>query len=258
MTAAGAGRLAGKIALVTGGAQGLGAAIATRFSREGAQVHIADIADEAGEALARQLLAEGGSACFHRLDVSDEAEWIATLAAVTARADRLDILVNNAGIAMSIMPIDQRPVSDWDRVMTVNARSVFLGVHHAIPIMLRNGGGSIVNLSSAAALGQWQTMEGTYAASKAAVHVLTKAIGTQYAAQGIRCNSVHPGPIETDMARAILSADPQVLARRLQRVPMQRLGKPEEVAAAVAFLASDEASYITAAEIAVDGGAVAQ
>lgn len=168
------------------------------------------------------------------------------------------MLVNNAGVALGILPIDERPVADWDRVMAVNGRGVFLGVHHAIPIMLRGGGGSIVNLSSAAALGQWQTMEAAYAASKAAVHVFTKAVGTQYADRGIRCNSVHPGPIETEMAKAVLAADPAVLARRLERVPMRRLGRPEEVAAAVLFLASDEASYITAAELAIDGGAVAQ
>lgn len=255
---AGTGRLAGKIALVTGGAQGLGAAIAERFVREGAMVHIADLSVEAGEALAARLVAEGGQARFHRLDVSDETAWIATLAEITSDEDRLDILVNNAGIALKIMPIDKRPVADWDRVMAVNTRSVFLAAHHTIPIMLRNGGGSIVNLSSAAALGQWQNMEAAYAASKAAVHIFTKSIGTQYAAQGIRCNSVHPGPIETDMAKAILAADPTVIARRLERVPMRRMGRPEEVAAAVLFLASDEASYITAAEIAIDGGAVAQ
>lgn len=252
------GRLAGKVALVTGGAQGLGAAIAERFSQEGAEVHIADLSVERGEALAARLNAEGGSARFHRLDVAEEADWISTLAAITAQSGRLDVLVNNAGIALRILPIDERPVADWDRVMMVNGRSVFLGVHHAIPIMLRNGGGSIVNLSSAAALGQWQTMEAAYAASKAAVHVFTKAVGTQYAARGIRCNSVHPGPIKTEMAEAVLAADPDVLARRLERVPMRRLGRPEEVAAAVLFLASDEASYITAAELAIDGGAVAQ
>lgn len=258
MTGTTAGRLAGKIALITGAAQGIGAAIAEAFSREGATIYLTDIAIEAGQALAGRLNTAGATARFLALDASQEQNWCDVLASIAAAHGRLDILVNNAGIALPIMPIDQRPVADWDRVMEINARSVFLGTHHAIPLMLRSGGGSIVNLSSAAALGQWQNMEAAYAASKAAVRVFTKSVGTQYAAQGIRCNSVHPGPIETDMARAILAADPAVIARRLTRVPMGRLGQAEEVAAAVLFLASDEASFITAAEIAVDGGAVAQ
>lgn len=258
MTGSGSGRLAGKIALVTGAAQGIGAAIAERFSREGATVYLADIAAAAGQDLAERLTAAGGTARFVSLDVSQEQNWCDVLDSIAAGHGRLDVLVNNAGVALPIMPIDERPVADWDRVMAINARSVFLGTHHAIPLMLRNAGGAIVNLSSAAALGQWQNMEAAYAASKAAVHIFTKSVGTQYAAQGIRCNSVHPGPIETDMARAILAADPAVIARRLTRVPMGRLGRAEEVAAAVVFLASDEASYITGAEIAVDGGAVAQ
>ncbi len=258
MTSTQNGRLAGKVALVTGAAQGIGAAIVKTFIREGAIVYIADIATDAGQALAHDITASGGVARFITLDVSDEQNWRDVLATIEADEGKLDILVNNAGIALSIMPIDKRPVADWDRVMTINARSVFLGTHHAIPVMLRNGGGSIVNLSSVAALGQWQNMEVSYAASKAAVRVFTKTVGTQYAAQGIRCNSVHPGPIETDMVRAVLAADPAVLASRLTRVPMARLGQAEEVAAAVLFLASDEASYITAAEISVDGGAVAQ
>ncbi|MDE2620862.1 MAG: SDR family oxidoreductase [Sphingomonadales bacterium] len=258
MSARAEGRLAGKVALVTGGGQGLGEAICERFCQEGADVHIADLSAERGEALAARLSAAGGTARFHRLDVTDEASWIATLEAITAAAGRLDVLVNNAGIAFKIMPIHERPVAEWDQLMAVNARGVFLGVHHAIPIMLRGGGGSIVNLSSAAALGQWEQMEAAYAASKAAVRVLSKSVGTQYAARGIRCNSLHPGPIETDMVKAVLAADPGVLERRLERVPMRRLGRPAEVAAAVLFLASDESSYITAAELAIDGGAVAQ
>lgn len=252
------GRISGKTAMVTGGAQGIGAAICERFCAEGGQVFIADTADAAGEDLAARLRSQGGSARFVHLDVTDEANWSSVLADVVAAKGRIDILVNNAGIALGILPIAERDVADWDRVMSVNARSVFLGVKHVVPAMIRGGGGSIVNLSSAAALGQWQNMEAAYAASKAAVHVFSKATGAQYAEQGIRCNTVHPGPIETEMARVVLGADPGVLERRLERVPMRRLGKPEEVAAAVLFLASDEASYITAAQLSVDGGAVAQ
>lgn len=252
------GRIAGKTAIVTGGAKGIGAAICARFCAEGGQVFIADTAEAAGEDLAANLRSQGGNAQFVLLDVTDEDNWSAVIGHVVAATGRIDILVSNAGIALAILPIAERDLADWERVMAVNARGVFLGVKHAVPAMIEGGGGSIVNLSSAAALGQWQNMEAAYAASKAAVHVFSKAAGTQYADQGIRCNTVHPGPIETEMAREVLASDPEVLARRLLRVPMQRLGKPDEVAAAVLFLASDEASYITAAQLSVDGGAVAQ
>lgn len=252
------GRLAGKSAIVTGGAQGIGAAICERFCIEGASVFVADYAKAAGQELADRLCKEGGKARFVHLDVTDEDSWRAAVAETTSASDRIDILVNNAGIALNILPITERCVTDWDRVMSVNARGVFLGVKHVVPVMILSGGGSIVNLSSAAALGQWQNMEASYAASKAAVHIFTKTTGTQYAEQGIRCNTVHPGPIETEMVREVLGAKPGVLERRLERVPMRRLGKPAEVAAAVLFLASDEASYITAAQLSVDGGAVAQ
>lgn len=254
----GGGRISGKVALVTGGAKGIGAAICERFCGEGGTVFIADASEGAGEALAARLRSQGRAARFLRLDVTLEADWMAAIAAVLAESGRLDILVNNAGIALNVLPIAERELADWERVMAVNARGVFLGVKHAVPAMIDGGGGSIVNLSSAAALGQWQNMEASYAASKAAVHVFSKATGTQYAEQGIRCNTVHPGPIETEMVREVLDAEPGMLERRLTRVPMRRLGKPEEVAAAVLFLASDEASYITAAQLSVDGGAVAQ
>jgi 3alpha(or 20beta)-hydroxysteroid dehydrogenase len=254
----GSGRISGKTALVTGGAKGIGAAICESFCAEGGTVFIADTSEGAGEDLAARLRDQGGKARFLRLDVTMEADWVAAIAAVLADGGRLDILVNNAGIALNVLPIAERELADWERVMAVNARGVFMGVKHAVPAMIDGGGGSIVNLSSAAALGQWQNMEASYAASKAAVHVFSKAAGTQYAEQGIRCNTVHPGPIETEMVREVLDAEPGMLERRLTRVPMRRLGKPEEVAAAVLFLASDEASYITAAQLSVDGGAVAQ
>jgi cyclopentanol dehydrogenase len=252
------GRIQGKIAIITGGARGLGAAAVTRFCEEGGIVHLADIDAPTGEAFAARLRDSGYQAEFHHLDVTSESAWQAVLGAVDAQHGRIDILVNNAGVALPIMPIDERPLADWQLVMDVNAKGVFLGTKYVLPIMKRNGGGAIVNLSSAAALGQWQTMEGVYAASKAAVHVFTKSVGTQYAEDNIRCNSVHPGPIDGEMAQAILGANPDILARRLTRVPMKRLGQPGEVAAAILFLASDEASYITGAQLSVDGGAVAQ
>ncbi|MEP7351130.1 MAG: SDR family NAD(P)-dependent oxidoreductase [Sphingorhabdus sp.] len=252
------GRIVGRSAIVTGGARGIGAAICEQFCAEDGLVFIADNAKAAGEELAARLSSQGGSAQFLHLDVTDEDSWCAAIAKVSLENGRIDILVNNAGIALGTLPIVERDVQDWDRVMSVNARSVFLGVKHVVPVMIQGGGGAIVNMSSAAALGQWQNMEAAYAASKAAVHVFTKATGTQYAEQGVRCNTVHPGPIETEMMREVLGENPEVLAHRLVRVPMGRLGKPDEVAAAVLFLASDEASYITAAQLSVDGGAVAQ
>lgn len=252
------GRLAGKVAVVTGAARGLGAAIVTRFLNEGATVHLADIADAEGIACVKQLAATGAPAHYHHLDVTDEAQWQSTLGEIAAAQGRIDILVNNAAIAMPFVPVEERHADEWDRVMAVNAKGVFLGSKHVIPIMRRGGGGSIVNISSAAALGQWQIMEGAYAASKAAVRAFTKVVATQQASDGIRCNSVHPGPIDSEMAQAVLGADPAIMSRRLSRVPMGRMADMQEVVAAVLFLASDEASFITGAELAVDGGAVAQ
>lgn len=245
--------LEGTVAIVTGGASGIGAEISRHFIREGARLHIADIDGDKG-----QVLAEAIGAAYHHHDVTDEASWSNVVAGVLAAHGRIDVLVNNAGIALSFIPLHQRSFGEWQRIMAVNATGVFLGMRAVIPAMVEQGGGSIVNISSAAALGQWQIMESAYAASKAAVRVLTKTVGTQYAAQGIRCNSVHPGPIEGEMAQAVLGANPEILEHRLSRVPMHRLGKPPEIAAAVAFLASSQSSYMTGAELAVDGGAVAQ
>lgn len=245
--------LDGMVALVTGGASGIGAEISRHFADEGAVLHITDIADEAGAPLAGAI-----GAAYHHLDVTDEASWSNTITDIIAARGRIDILVNNAGIALSFVPLHERSLSEWQRILTANATGVFLGMRAVIPAMMEQGGGSIINISSAAALGQWQIMESAYAASKAAVRVLTKTVGTQYAAHGIRCNSVHPGPIDSEMAQAVLGADPSILERRLSRVPMRRLGKASEVAAVVVFLASSRASYLTGAELAVDGGAVAQ
>lgn len=246
-------QLEGLVAIVTGGARGIGSEISRHFIREGAVLHIADIADDEGRALSNEI-----GAAYHHLDVTDETSWQRTSAKVMEASGRIDILVNNAGIALSFMPLHERSADEWQRIMAVNATGVFLGMHAVIPIMMDQGSGSIVNISSAAALGQWQIMESAYAASKAAVHVLTKTAGTQYAAYGIRCNSVHPGPIDSEMAQTVLGANPAILERRLSRVPMGRLGQPSEIAQAVAFLASASSSYMTGAELAVDGGAVAQ
>lgn len=246
-------QLEGKVALVTGGGSGIGAEICRYFANEGATLHVADIADDKSRALADEI-----SGTCHHLDVTDETSWAETVAAVLAAHGRIDVLVNNAGIALPFIPLHERTPHEWQRIMSINATGVFLGMRAVIPAMLIRGCGSIVNISSAAALGQWEIMESAYAASKAAVRVLTKAAGTQYAAHGIRCNSVHPGPVDSEMLQAVLGSNREILEHRLGRVPMHRLGKPSEVAAAVAFLASAQSSYITGAELAVDGGAVAQ
>ena len=252
--------MTGKTAIVTGGAQGIGASICERFCAEGGQVVIADTADAAGEDLAARLRSQGGDAQFLHLDVTDEANWCAAIADVTAVTGRIDILVNNAGIALGILPMAERDVADGDRVMSVNARGVFLGVKHVVPVMIRGGGGSIVNLSSAAALGQWQNMEAAYAASKAAVHVFSKAAGTQYAEQGIRCNTVvigvmHTPLVEQRLVRQLGAEDAAALiAQRHAQVPIGRMGDAWDAAHAVLFLVSDEARYITGTEIVVDGG----
>jgi NAD(P)-dependent dehydrogenase (short-subunit alcohol dehydrogenase family) len=173
------------------------------------------------------------------------------------RFGKLNILVNNAGIVIPRVPIPDRTVEEWDRVMAVNARGVFLGTKHAIPAMRRAGGGSIVNISSVAGIGQSLHQEPAYAASKGAVRIFTKVTASQHARDGIRCNSVHPGPIDTEMIRAAM-ADPKALERRLERVPMRRMGTVDEVVTAVLYLASDESSYVTGAEFVIDGGALAQ
>ena len=251
------GRLNGKVAIITGASGGLGAEMVRVFAREGASVVFGDIADEAGQALEREVRQAGGDARYRRLDVTLEDDWRAAVAETVREFGRLDILVNNAGIVPRNAPIEERTVEEWDRTMAVNARGVFLGTRTAIPAMRQAGGGSIVNISSVAAIGQCQLMEAAYAASKGAVRIFTKVTAAQYAREGIRCNSVHPGPIDTGLLRDVWS-NPEVLNRRLACIPLGRLGAIGEVVAGVLYLASDEASYTTGTELLIDGGALAQ
>jgi NAD(P)-dependent dehydrogenase (short-subunit alcohol dehydrogenase family) len=250
-------RSEGKTVLITGGAQGIGAAIARAFAVAGASVVIGDISDAAGRALQAEIAAAGGESLYVHLDVTSEADWQEAIGRTLQRYGRLDVLVNNAGLGPAPAPIEQCTVEAWDRIMAVNARGVFLGTRHAIPPMRAGGGGSIVNVSSIAALGQGTLMEAAYAASKGAVRTFTKVIAAQYARDGIRCNSVHPGPIDGGMLHGVLS-DSTKLERRLSRIPMGRLGRVDEVVAGVLFLASDESSYTTGTELTIDGGAVVQ
>jgi len=248
-------RVANKVALITGGAHGMGEAMVRLFAREGAKVVVADILDAEGGALVADIVAGGGDALFVKLDVADEAQWEAAIVAVTDRFERIDILVNNAGISGAVP--DRLSTEHYDRLMAVNARGTFLGVKHAIPELRKAGGGSIVNVSSVSGLVGQTFVHMGYNAAKAAIHVLSKAAAVQFAIHGIRVNSVHPGYMPP-MRTSVSTADPAQRAAMMQAVPMGRTGRPEEVAYAVLFLASDEASYITGTELVVDGGLLAQ
>jgi cyclopentanol dehydrogenase len=251
------GKLDGKVALISGGARGQGAVEAETFVREGAKVVFGDVRDAEGEKIEAAIQAAGGQAIYVHLDVTREIDWQAAVEAAVERYGKLDILINNAGIVIPRVPIEERTVEEWDRVLAVNAKGVFLGTKHCIPPMRRAGGGSIVNISSVAGIGQSLHQEPAYAASKGAVRIFTKVTASQHAKDRIRCNSVHPGPIDTEMLHGAMP-DPEVLRRRLERVPLGRMGRVDEVVALVLYLASDESSYVTGSEMVIDGGALAQ
>ena len=249
-------RLEDKVALITGAASGMGASMARIFAREGAKVVVADVLEEEGRRVAADITKANGAAIFRRLDVSSEAEWKATVDTTLAEFGKLDILVNDAGLSGSAVA-DLFDTAAWDRLMAVNARGVFLGIKFAIPVMRAQGGGSIVNISSLSVIIGQRNVHVGYSASKGAVRTLTKAAAVQHAADNIRVNSVHPGPMPPMRSSGRRTDDPEILARMQQRVPMGRAGRVEEVAHAVLFLASDEASFITGAELCVDGGLLA-
>jgi NAD(P)-dependent dehydrogenase (short-subunit alcohol dehydrogenase family) len=248
-------RLKGKVALITGGARGMGAAEARLFAQEGAAVMVSDVNVEGVKKVAAEIVKKGGKAAFVRQDVTSEAEWVSVVAETEKRFGKLDILVNNAGIFVTTI-IEKTPVEEWERLMAINGRGVFLGVKHAIPAMRRAGGGSIVNISSTAGL-VGNTLEGAYSATKGAVRLFTKSAALQGAKDGIRVNSVHPGAIDTEMV-AFLVDDKQHRKNLEARIPLGRMGTAEEVAKLVLYLASDDASYVTGAEFVVDGGYTAQ
>ncbi len=246
-------RVAGKVALVTGGASGMGAAHVRALAREGATVVITDVAEEAGAQLADEIRAAGGEAASRRLDVTDADAWRALVADVEQAQGRLDVLVNNAGVQVRSVgvEVDER---EWDLVTGVNQRGVFLGMQAVIPGMVRRGGGSIVNIASVAAL---VGLRGSipYQGSKAAVLGLTRGAAAAYGPDNVRVNAICPGLVVTGMTR---SADAEAMTRMQAQIPLGRDGRPEEIAGAVVFLASDEASYITGIALPVDGGYVAQ
>jgi NAD(P)-dependent dehydrogenase (short-subunit alcohol dehydrogenase family) len=233
----------------------MGASMARIFAREGAKVVVADVLEQEGRAVAAEITQANGAALFLRLDVSNEAEWKATVDAALAEFNKLDILVNDAGLSGSAVD-DLFETAAWDRLMAVNARGVFLGMKFVIPVMKAAGGGSIVNISSISGITGQDHVHVGYNASKGAVRTLTKAAAVQHGRDNIRVNSVHPG-IMPPMRSSGRTADPNIRAEMLRQVPMGRAGRVEEVANAVLFLASDEASYITGAELWVDGGYLA-
>jgi cyclopentanol dehydrogenase len=251
------GKLDGKVALISGGARGQGAAEAETFVREGAKVVFGDIRDADGQKVEAAIRAAGGEAVYVHLDVTSDADWQQAVKTAVDRYGALNILINNAAIVIPRVPIEERTTAEWDRVMAVNARGVFLGTKYAIPAMRRAGGGSIVNISSVAGIGQSLHQEPAYAASKGAVRIFTKVTASQHAKDKIRCNSVHPGPVDTEMLHSSMP-DPAVLERRLQRVPLGRMGTVAEIVTAVVYLASDDSSYVTGSELVIDGGALAQ
>ncbi len=245
-------RLAGKVAFISGGARGMGETEARLFAENGAKVVIGDVLEAEGRQVAADIDGSGGDAMFVPLDVTSEADWERAVAATVERYGRLDVLVNNAGVSGRSMVEDTR-VEDWERVMDINAKGVFLGTRCAIPEMQKVGGGSIINISSQLGLVGTDNSSPQYQASKGAVRIFTKTTAIQYAADGIRANSVHPGPIVTPMTEE-RRADPATRELMLSRIPLARYGQPIDVAYGVLYLASDESSFVTGSELVIDGG----
>lgn len=250
-------RLEGKVAIVSGGASGIGAATSRLFAAEGARVVIADVNDELGSALESDIRDDGGEAAYLKLDVTDEDQWRAIVAETVSRFGKLDIVVNNAGIsAPGRAPAEEQTLEGWDAVMAVNATGVFLGTKHAIPEMRKSGGGSIVNISSV--YGNVGSKGGTaYHASKGACRTFSKAAAIQYADVQIRVNSVHPGFVDTPMTDG-LHSQPGVREERVAKTPLGRMGLPEDIAFGILYLASDESRFVTGSELVIDGGMTAQ
>ena len=248
------GRLAGKVALITGGASGIGAATARRFAAEGARVVVTDVQGDLGRALAEDLAAE-----YHHLDVAHEPDWARVAAAIEARHGRLDVVFNNAGVVCG-QTIEDVDLATWNRVIGINLTGVMLGCQTGIRLMKANPdgpSGSLINTASTAAYAALPDV--AYSATKSAVRLLTKSVAVHCAkaGYGIRCNSLHPGATDTPILGPALQAAPQLIDVFNRMSPLRRMGRPEEIAAMALFLASDESSYVTGAEMLVDGGMMA-
>jgi len=254
-------RLAGKVAIVTGGAVGIGRACVIRMAEEGAKVAIFDVLETEGSTLADQIAAKGRQAAFWTVDVADEGTLKSAIAAAAARFGGLNIIVNNAGISGSPKPTDQVTEEEWDRVQAVNVKGVFFGTKHAIPHLRGAGGGSIINLSSIAGLIGIGGIA-PYHASKGAVRLMTKNDAVTYAPEQIRVNSIHPGYIWTPMVENHLRATSDDLEAAKAAAgavhPIGHMGEPDDIAWAVVYLASDEAKFVTGTELVIDGGYTAR
>jgi NAD(P)-dependent dehydrogenase (short-subunit alcohol dehydrogenase family) len=251
-------RLAGKVAIVTGGASGIGRATCRLFAREGATVVVTDIDAAGAQKVADEITQADGRASFLALDATREADWAAAIETVLRADGRLDVLVNNAGRGglPARVTAEHVALADWNLIMAANATSVMLGTKHAIPAMRRSGGGAVVNVVSIYAM--VGSRAGTsYHASKGAARALTRAVAIQYAAEGIRINAVFPGFVETGMT-AELHARPGVREERMAQTPMGRIAVPEDIAPGILYLASDEASFVTGTELVIDGGMTAR
>ena len=241
-----------KSIMITGAGGGLGSEMAHLLAANGARVFILDLDAEKGQAAADDIIAKGGQAWFFKADVTSEEDWKAAVDYAVEQTGRLDVLVNNAGINIR-KPVEEMNIDEWCTMMKVNTGSTFLGTKYAIPVMRAQGGGAIINTSSVCGLiGHKYTPE-AYTASKGAVTLLTKAIASRYAKDGIRCNSIHPSTVYTPLVE-VLFKDPERKAERLGEVPLGRLASAADVANAVLYLASEEASFINGVALPVDGG----
>lgn len=251
------GRLSGKTAVVTGAAKGQGESVARVFAAEGANVAMLDVLDEVGHAAAERICGAGGSARYFHCDVSQEAEVAATIEAVAGAFGGLDVLYNNAAIIAYGRKIGELPVEDWDRTIAVNLRGPFLCAKHALPHLIKRGGGTIINVSSHGAFQASPIGVADYAVAKGGLVTFTYYLASEYGAQNVRANCLAPGPVPTDLNRPFLGT-PAGRAQTAMFIPLGRVGELDDVARAALFLASDEAKWISGAVLRVDGGIVIQ
>jgi NAD(P)-dependent dehydrogenase (short-subunit alcohol dehydrogenase family) len=243
----------GKVAIVTGGGSGIGRATAVRFAEAGAKVLVADIVEDGGEETVRMIEEMGGEAAFQKTDVSKASDVEAMVDAAVETFDQLDFAFNNAGIEGTTAPSDELSEEDWQRVLDINLTGVWLGMKYEIPKMLEIGGGAVVNTSSVAGLLGFPELA-PYVASKHGVVGVTKTAALEYSVQGVRVNAVCPGVIDTPMVARTFENNPEMREQLETSEPIGRLGEPEEVANAVVWLCSDEASFVTGVPLPVDGG----
>ena len=249
-------RLEGKVAIITGGARGQGATEARMFAQEGAKVVIGDVRDELGMQVEAEIRELGGEAVYLHLDVTNQDDWDQAIQTAEERFGKVDVLVNNAAIVLR-KNIEETTGEDWDNIMDINAKGVFLGTKAAIPAMRRAGGGSIINISSISGL--VSIGPPAYIATKGAVRLFTKSTAIQHAADNIRANSIHPGSVDTDMRRdGMTNQTEEEIQARVDQIPLGRVGTTEDISYGALFLASDESSFMTGSELVIDGGYTAK